>query len=50
MLINILYEYSLSSAYDASTLSFTTATSLVRIPNAEVQTGATQYGRSFYLK
>ena len=37
-----LYEYSLSSAYDASTISFTNATSLVRI-NAE---NATQYGKS----
>ena len=34
-----IYEFSLSSAYDASTLSFTTATSLVRIfQYVEVQT------------
>ena len=37
-----LYEYSLGTAYDASTISFTNATSLVRI-NAE---NATQYGKS----
>ena len=45
-----LYEFALSSAYDASTLSFTTATSLVRIPNAEVQTAGyyNAYGRSFH--
>jgi len=45
-----LYEFSLSSAYDTSTLSFTTATSLVRLPGAEVQTGGyyNQYNRSFY--
>ena len=45
-----LYEYSLSSAYDASTLSFTGAKSLVRIPNAEVETDGyyNAYGRSFF--
>ena len=47
-----IYEFALSSAYDASTLSFTTATSLVRIPNAEVQTAGyyNAYGRSFFTK
>ena len=45
-----LYEYSLSSAYDASTLSFTGAKSLVRIANAEVETDGyyNAYGRSFF--
>ena len=45
-----LYEYSLSSAYDASTLSFTGAKSLVRIANAEVETDGyyNGYGRSFF--
>ena len=33
-----LYEYALSTAYDASTLSFTGAKSLVRVSGAETQT------------
>ena len=33
-----LYEYALSTAYDASTLSFTGAKSLVRVTGAETQT------------
>ena len=47
-----LYEYALGTAYDASTLTFTNATSLVRIPNAEVQTDGyyNAYGRSFHTK
>ncbi len=47
-----LYEYALGTAYDASTLTFTNATSLVRIPNAEVQTDGyyNGYGRSFHTK
>ena len=45
-----LYEYSLSSAYDASTLSFTGAKSLVRITGAEVETDGyyNKYNRSFF--
>ena len=45
-----LYEFALSSAYDASTLSFTGAKSLVRIEGAEVQTDGyyNKYNRSFF--
>ncbi len=45
-----LYEFALGTAYDASTLSFTGAKSLVRIEGAEVQTDGyyTQYNRSFF--
>ena len=47
-----IYEYALGTAYDASTITFTNATSLVRIPNAEVQTDGyyNAYGRSFHTK
>ena len=47
-----IYEYALGTAYDASTITFTNATSLVRIPNAEVQTDGyyNGYGRSFHTK
>ena len=47
-----LYEYSLGTAYDASTISFTTATSLVNLPGAETQTDGyfNQYNRSGHTK
>jgi len=43
-----LYEYSLSTPYDASTITFTNATSLVRVNGAETQTDGyfNEYNRS----
>lgn len=45
-----LYEFALGTAYDASTITFTNATSLVRLAGAEVETGGyyNQYNRSGY--
>ena len=34
-----LYEFALGTAYDASTITFTNATSLVRLAGAEIETG-----------
>ena len=47
-----LYEYSLTTPYDASTITFTNATSLVRLTGAETQTDGyfNQYNRSGFTK
>jgi sugar lactone lactonase YvrE len=45
-----LYEFALGTAYDASTITFTNATSLVRLAGAEIETGGyyNLYNRSGY--
>ena len=47
-----LYEYALGTAYDASTITFTNATSLVNLPGAETQTDGyfNLYNRSGHTK
>jgi len=47
-----LYEFALGTAYDASTITFTNATSLVNLPGAETQTDGyfNLYNRSGHTK